>query len=478
MNRAPFVLFLAAALTSCGGDSGGTSCDEDPTGPGCTTGSIRVTTSTDGPTEFDLDPDGYEISVDGGAPRAIGVDETLTISGVPVGSRSVELSGNLPTCEVAGDNPREVAVLSDTRTAITTFQVNCAAITSNLEVQTTTSGDTLDPDGYTVIVDTATSQISLDGSLEFFGLAPDVEYTVELDDVAANCTVANDARRSVTLAVGDTGRVMFDVSCAPALFDHVAHTGWSTDNWEIHIVRTSNLASTNLTNDAAHDAQSAWSRDGTTIAFVSTRTGDWEIFTMGYDGSNLQNRTNDDTGDDGFPAWSPDGTEIAFVSDRDGDSDIFIMNADGTNPLSLTGDAANDSFPAWSPDGSRIAFSRESGLWVINVDGSGLTQLSGGATDRYPTFSPDPASDQIVFTSQRDGDWDIYLMDGTGTYNLSSSTSDDIDPEWSPDGSLIAFASDRDGDWEIYLMDLDGTVVGKLTDNSWDDVEPTWSPMR
>ena len=478
MNRAPFVLCLAAALTSCGGDNGGTTCDDDPTAPGCPTGSIRVTTSTDGPTEFDLDPDGYEVSVDGGSQRAIGVNETLTLSGVPLGNRRVELSGNLQTCQVAGDNPRDAAVLSETRTATVEFQVNCAAITSHLEVQTATSGDTLDPDGYTVVVDSESSQVSLDGTVMFFGLEPDIAHSVELDDVAANCSVANSAQRSVNIVVGDTGRVMFDVSCAPALFDRIAYTGWSTDNWDVYTVETSVSTPTNLTSDPANDAQAAWSRDGTSIAFVSTRTGDWEIYTMAYDGSNLQNRTNYDTADDGFPAWSPDGTKIAFVSDRDGDSDIFVMNADGTNALPLTGDSANDSFPAWSPDGSRVAFSRESGLWVVNADGSGLRQLSGGSTDIYPTFSPDPASDQIVFASRRDGDWDIYLMDATGVYNLTSSTSNDTDPEWSPDGSLIAFTSDRDGDFEIYLMTLEGTIVGQLTGNSSSDIEPTWSPMR
>ena len=65
----------------------------------------------------------------------------------------------------------------------------------------------------------------------------------------------------------------------------------------------------------------------------------------------------DDPGDDSQPAWSPDGDTIAFVSDRDGNEEVYTMDAsDGSSQTDLTNDAAVDRAPDWSPDGARIAF--------------------------------------------------------------------------------------------------------------------------
>ena len=69
------------------------------------------------------------------------------------------------------------------------------------------------------------------------------------------------------------------------------------------------------------------------IAFVSDLHGDWEIFVMNANGTNVRQLTDNDDWDD-WPVWSPDGESIAFSSDRDGDSEIFVMNADGTNVVS------------------------------------------------------------------------------------------------------------------------------------------------
>jgi hypothetical protein len=55
------------------------------------------------------------------------------------------------------------------------------------------------------------------------------------------------------------------------------------------------------------------------------------------------------------PAWSPDGRTIAFVSWRDGNGEIYAMDADGSSPRNLTQDPAREVHPAWSPDGRSIA---------------------------------------------------------------------------------------------------------------------------
>ncbi len=89
---------------------------------------------------------------------------------------------------------------------------------------------------------------------------------------------------------------------------------------------------------------------GKTVAFMSRREGNWDIYTVNADGSNLRRLTTE-PGEDGLPAWSPDGDYLAFVSRRDGEWAIWVMEADGDNPKKLTPMAG-------SPDG-QVLFNRD-----------------------------------------------------------------------------------------------------------------------
>jgi TolB protein len=92
---------------------------------------------------------------------------------------------------------------------------------------------------------------------------------------------------------------------------------------------------------------------------------------------------------------------------------------------------------------------------------------------------------KIAFSSDRDGDFDIYTIrpDGSGLRRVTNAPGSDSRPEWSPDGTKIAFDSDRDGDSEIYVKDLATGKVSQLTDNTdprfpglLADRSPAWSP--
>ena len=119
---------------------------------------------------------------------------------------------------------------------------------------------------------------------------------------------------------------------------------------------------TSLTYHSRSDYSPAWSPDGQRIAFVSFRDGNYEIYVMNADGSEITRLT--DTSRyaarvfDGSPAWSPDGQRIAFQSDRDGNYEIYVMYADGSAPTRLT-DGSDNGNPVWSPDGQRIAFTSD-----------------------------------------------------------------------------------------------------------------------
>ncbi len=85
---------------------------------------------------------------------------------------------------------------------------------------------------------------------------------------------------------------------------------------------------------------------------------------------------------------------------------------------------------------------------------------------------------KIAFTSDRDGDEEIFVMnaDGTGVQQLTDNDDSDWFPVWSPNGKKIAFHSDRDGDFEVFVMNADGTGVTQLTDHDDSDWIPVWSP--
>jgi hypothetical protein len=134
-----------------------------------------------------------------------------------------------------------------------------------------------------------------------------------------------------------------------------------------------------------------------------------------------------------------------------------------------------------TPNPEKIAFTstREGNqeIYVMNADGSNQTRLTNNAAlDNDPSFSPDGT--RIAFTSNRDGGADIYVMnaDGSNQTNLTNNGVVDAQPTFSPDGSKIAFTSTRDGNTEIYVMNADGSNQTRLTNNAASDVEPSFSP--
>jgi dipeptidyl aminopeptidase/acylaminoacyl peptidase len=228
------------------------------------------------------------------------------------------------------------------------------------------------------------------------------------------------------------------------------------------------------------------------IVFSSDRDGNFEIYTMNSDGSDLKSLT-DNTANDEDPVWSSDGSKIVFSSNRDGNYEIYVMNADGTGQTRLTFNTVDDEDPAWSPDSSKIAFeSYPYTIYVMNADGTDQTRLTPTTPpetslirDVDPTWSPDGS--KIAFGND-DG---IYMMDLDGIRTLVISNQDisagivrAMEPAWSPDGSKIAYTYDygqtsppfTSTDREIFIMNWDGTEAMDISNNPAYDREPDWCP--
>jgi len=189
----------------------------------------------------------------------------------------------------------------------------------------------------------------------------------------------------------------------------------------------------------------------------------------------------------------PTPQQLAFVSDaRFGQFDICLINVDGTAVAQLTTSLATDWWPSWSPDGSKIAFmtgrtvipahdtvaARTAwDLYVINADGTGETPLTSDTTNEgQPTWSPDGT--KLAFITDRDGNNEIYVInaDGTGLRRLTADPADDEQPAWSPDGAKIAFVSNRSGRLNIWVMDSTGANLVNVTNGATTDFGPAWSP--
>jgi len=231
-------------------------------------------------------------------------------------------------------------------------------------------------------------------------------------------------------------------------------------NSEIYVVNVDGTGLQRLTNDPALDVEPAWSPDGKRIAFASDRAGSWDIYVMDADGSNLVRRT--EGGSSFSPAWSEDGKQVAFSSLRDGEYGIYVMNLDGdwAHPERVGFEMGWNGHPAWSPGGERIAFVSDwrafdfvYDLYVMEADGSAVTRLLAGPLPGppwtyyfQPAWSPDGAKIAVVACEYaRDNCYPsssiaIAKADGSGLKPLVK-TSGYARPTWSPDGGTIAFAS-------------------------------------
>ena len=218
------------------------------------------------------------------------------------------------------------------------------------------------------------------------------------------------------------------------------------------------------------------------IAFAGYRNGQWDIYSLALDGSNLRQLTND-TFEDTDPAYSPDGTRIAFASRRNNNWDVYVLNLQSGEEIRLTNSPHYDGAPTWSPDGAHIAYeSFQNGnldIWQVPADGSepaaNLTAAST-AGDFAPAWSPD--GQYIAFSSWREGNRDLFLLDvASGEITrLTNTPAAEEWPAWHPAGDRLAFVIDNLGDREIFTLDISAPNEAQQITWLGRADGPVWSP--
>lgn len=243
---------------------------------------------------------------------------------------------------------------------------------------------------------------------------------------------------------------------------------------DIFVASTDGSSLENVTNSPAMEMHPTWSPDGRKIAFSrGAEDGtDRDIYVMNADGTGVTQVTTDGA-PDLKPEWSPDGTTIAFVRNLGGNEEIFLMDAAGGNERQLTHHPMADSAPAWSPDGTTVAYARDYGnersIVLHPVADDAGTNLTSGSFDNDPAWAPD--GETIAFVRESlDRQHDVFVadVDGSGVTQLTDDAPSQHYVSWFPNGQRLLFFEVADINrgpyqFDVYVMNANGTGKTKVT---------------
>ncbi len=235
---------------------------------------------------------------------------------------------------------------------------------------------------------------------------------------------------------------------------------------------------------------------GDRLVFASTQHRSTADLYIKYINGSAVTQLTSDPANDVMPTFSPDGQRVAFASDRSGNWDIYMMAVNGGPAVQLTDDASQDMHPSFSPDGTKLVYSSlssQSNQWelvVIDLNSPQAKRYIGPG--QFPEWSP--IDDQIVYqrAQQRGANlfsiWTLELVNEEGvrpTQVVVTPQTASINPCWSPDGNLIAYSTvtdpgasqgDRPPRADIWIANADGSGRVNLTRSRYSNLQPVWSP--
>lgn len=294
--------------------------------------------------------------------------------------------------------------------------------------------------------------------------------------------LASGERASLVPRYADSTAGPLGAGGLPARFD------WTTDHPAVASVTPDGAVTGGEPGRAVVTAWAPWGRTASADVFVtgdflvsSNRAGrGFAIYQARLSSPDSLIRVLADTAANVQAVWSPDRTRIAFSSSRSGGYDLYTMDADGGNVRPIATAAGTDGEPAWSPDGTRVVFASAragtSQLYSVAADGTDLRPLtSAQGASGSPAFSPDGRT--IAFTSSRDGNYEVYLMnaDGTSQRRITTTPGREMAPRFLPNGDL-AWVVDRGARGGSAIVRQSGASLAVLAEVPTTIV--SWSPSR
>jgi Tol biopolymer transport system component len=256
----------------------------------------------------------------------------------------------------------------------------------------------------------------------------------------------------------------------------MAVTGWTVGRRRAPAVETPSMTYatiTPFTTNLGYNGEATISPDGQTIAYVSDRTGRFDIF-LRQVGSSTDVALTRDQGDNLQPAFSPDGRQIAFVSSRSGGRAVFYPGFD--NPL-LGGDiwvmpalgggarriVKDGNDPSWSPDGSSIVFTRNrrSSIFQVAVAGGEPREIAVSAGPREPVYPAFSSNGQWIFFEFQNSNG-IFVVPAAGGAGRQIATG--RHPVWDASAQAVIYSDSSEGHnhslWTVPFSERDGTATG------------------
>ncbi len=235
--------------------------------------------------------------------------------------------------------------------------------------------------------------------------------------------------------------------------------------------RRGSMRFSTVTNFAGVEAEPSMSPDGRSVAFVSNRGGQFDIWVGLVNGGNLV-RITSDPNLESRPRWSPDGTKIAYARLNDsGAWDIWMAPAFGGTARRLISGGAD---PAWSPDGRQLAYAAGNTIWIVDANGGTPRAITKAdrSMHRQPVFSRDGR--RLAFVGRSGGPYAhlaIVELETGDIRWLVTEQAQVLSPAWSPDDRSICFASSRGGSINVWRVGVDGGEFEQITAGQGDDAE-------
>ncbi len=218
------------------------------------------------------------------------------------------------------------------------------------------------------------------------------------------------------------------------------------------------------------------------LALVGNRTGSKELYLCDADGENLKQLTHDKSLSLA-PKWGPDGQQLVYTSFRAGFPDVYLISFSGNNwqGKCIAKFPGLNACAAISPNGREIALTLSKNgnpdLFIMDLNSGRLTQLTRTprAGEASPSWSPD--GKQIVFVSDLSGAPQLYIIDRSGGQpkRVTSSGSQNVDPDWGPNG-FIAYSSKMGNLFQLYVLNPSTLEIQQITAEDANYEDPSWAP--